>query len=198
MNRWEHLGAGPLWGSVTTAYFLVALAIHLATWPAFAIRALSPLLAGAVAACLIAAGVIVYLAAFAQLRRALARGQLATTGLYARTRHPLYAAAIGLIVPGVALALRSWLLLPMPLVAYLAARLAVRGEERRLASRFGDAYDRYRQRTNAILPRLRQAPSPPRRRGKADAQPSDDRNAPQEPSDDRNARQAPSGGPSAP
>ena len=69
---------------------------------------------------------------------------LATHGLYARSRNPLYLAAL-IAFLGLGLALRStWLLIAVPAVAVALVKLAIGPEEAYLERRFGEAYRRYR------------------------------------------------------
>lgn len=71
---------------------------------------------------------------------------LATQGIYARTRNPLYVAAL-IAFLGLGLALRStWLLIAVPAVAVALVKLAIEPEEAYLERRFGEAYRRYRAR----------------------------------------------------
>jgi protein-S-isoprenylcysteine O-methyltransferase Ste14 len=71
---------------------------------------------------------------------------LVTDGIYARTRNPLYLAALIAFV-GLGLALRStWLLIAVPGVAIALTRLAIEPEEAYLARRFGAAYLNYTSR----------------------------------------------------
>jgi protein-S-isoprenylcysteine O-methyltransferase Ste14 len=79
-------------------------------------------------------------------------GQLLTTGVYARVRHPRYAQII--------VAVLGWALLSNHLAAYLALLVVaaslgvvIRLEERELAERFGDRYDTYRRNVPALIPR---------------------------------------------
>lgn len=68
---------------------------------------------------------------------------LVTDGIYARTRNPLYLAAL-IAFAGLGLALRStWLLFAVPGVAIALTRLAIEPEEAYLARRFGPAYLSY-------------------------------------------------------
>jgi protein-S-isoprenylcysteine O-methyltransferase Ste14 len=80
--------------------------------------------------------------------------RLASTGSYARIRHPQYAAFI-LIMFGFLL---QWPTLPtvamLPVLLAVYVRLA-RGEEWDALVEFGDAYREYLERTPAFLPRLR-------------------------------------------
>ncbi len=80
--------------------------------------------------------------------------RVVATGPYRWVRHPIYLAAL-LVVLG-----EAWLFLSLPLVIYAASmaigfHLFVIGyEERTLRRRFGDAYLEYRRRVPRWLPRL--------------------------------------------
>ena len=146
--------AGPKWALPTMVYFALAVIVHIATYPRFEIAPLSFYACVIVGASLVAAGICMYAAAVVNLRRGLRKGTLVTHGLYATVRHPLYASAILFIIPGIALAFRSWLLLPMPVVAYVAFRIFIPGEDRNLYEQYDEDFKLYRERTNAIFPVL--------------------------------------------
>jgi protein-S-isoprenylcysteine O-methyltransferase Ste14 len=100
--------------------------------------------------------------------RALASGfvrkneDLATSGPYAYTRNPLYLGSI-VIALGFALSARSWIVLIVLLVMFIAIYLPViRGEEAFLRERFQNFAD-YERRVPRLLPRLRVLLSAPDR-----------------------------------
>lgn len=102
---------------------------------------------------LIGGGFILIAAAWRVLHEAQREGRLATSGPYARLRHPQYA-GFALIMTGFFLqwpTLVTGLMLPVLLVMY--ARLA-RHEERELAAAFGETYARYASAVPAFLPRI--------------------------------------------
>lgn len=69
---------------------------------------------------------------------------IATDGIFARTRNPIYLGGIG-VSAGIAFALGlGWALLLHPFGILLLHRGVVLREERYLASKFGDAYRSYR------------------------------------------------------
>lgn len=146
------MGVGPKWALPTTVYFAVAVAAHFATYPRFVIALFSTATCAIVGASLVIVGACMYVAAFVSLQKGLRNGALVTDGLYAVMRHPLYASSIFFIIPGVALAFRSWLLLPMPLVAYGALRICLPAEDDDLHKQYGDDFVRYRNTTNALFP----------------------------------------------
>lgn len=91
-------------------------------------------------------------AAWRVLYAAQASGRLATSGPYARMRHPQYVAFI-LIMVGFLLqwpTLIMQVMFPILLVVYV--RLA-RREERDSAAAFGEAWTRYARMTPALFPR---------------------------------------------
>jgi protein-S-isoprenylcysteine O-methyltransferase Ste14 len=77
---------------------------------------------------------------------------LASGGIYARVRHPMYA-AIGLSVLSQALLIPNWIAGALAIPAF-AAMLAVRipREEAMLRERFGEAYVAYAARTRRLIP----------------------------------------------
>ena len=84
-------------------------------------------------------------------------GQLATTGPYARLRHPQYAGFV-LIMVGFLLqwpTLATLVMFPTLLLVY--RQLAIR-EEREVAERFDETWERYASRTPRFIPHLHHRP----------------------------------------
>jgi protein-S-isoprenylcysteine O-methyltransferase Ste14 len=101
---------------------------------------------------LIGGGFWLLAAAWKVLYAAQRTHTLATTGPYARIRHPQYAAFV-LIMSGFLVQWPTLLTLAMfPVLTYMYMRLA-RREEREVAAEFGAEYERYAGRTPAFLPR---------------------------------------------
>lgn len=157
------LGVGPWFGLIAAAYFVPAVTAHALLHPAFVIRGVPAVGVRVAGGVLVACAVVVYLWALLTLRRGLRRGELVTRGPYALVRHPLYASNILFTAPGLALLIRSWLLVPLPIVMYAACRLLLANEEKRLEDRFGEPYGAYRRSTPALLPfgRRKGAPHAP-------------------------------------
>lgn len=79
--------------------------------------------------------------------------QLVTDGPYRWIRHPLYTFG-SLFYIAIALICQSWLILGIWAVAFLLLYLRLPLEEAELQKRFGEEYDRYKQRTGRFFPRL--------------------------------------------
>jgi glyoxylase-like metal-dependent hydrolase (beta-lactamase superfamily II) len=86
--------------------------------------------------------------------RAFEEGVLATQGVYALCRHPIYGNAIFFTIPGVLLFFRSWLLLTVPVAMYIIFKLLIGEEEDHLRRGFGSAYLEYEKEVNAVFPRI--------------------------------------------
>ncbi len=98
-------------------------------------------------------GFLILASAWRVLHAAQRDGTLATTGLYARMRHPQYTGFM-LIMFGFLL---QWPTLPtlvmFPILCWVYVRLAKR-EEQIAIDEFGDAYRRYRDATPGFIPAL--------------------------------------------
>ena len=101
----------------------------------------------------IGGGFILLASAWKVLYEAQRQHKLATTGAYARLRHPQYLGFI-LIMLGFLLQWPTLVTLVMfPILVYMYARLA-RYEEREVHAQFGDEYTRYAERTPRFIPNL--------------------------------------------
>jgi protein-S-isoprenylcysteine O-methyltransferase Ste14 len=101
----------------------------------------------------IGGGFILLAKAWPVLYGAQSRGELATTGPYARIRHPQYAGFV-LIMFGFLLQWPTLVTLAMfPILVFMYVRLALR-EEREAVAAFGDQYRQYMARTPRFIPRL--------------------------------------------
>jgi protein-S-isoprenylcysteine O-methyltransferase Ste14 len=81
--------------------------------------------------------------------------ELVTHGPYARVRHPLYGAAL-LLLLSIGLVFGDWIILGYVLAGTLAFRLLViPAEEKQLLDAFGEDYECYQSRTGALLPWIR-------------------------------------------
>jgi protein-S-isoprenylcysteine O-methyltransferase Ste14 len=105
----------------------------------------------------IAAGFWLLATAWKVLYRAQRQHRLATTGPYARVRHPQYIGFV-LIMFGFLLQWPTLVTLMMfPILSVMYARLAIR-EETELLAQFGSAYEAYMVAVPAFIPRFGAAP----------------------------------------
>lgn len=100
---------------------------------------------------MILVGMILIIKGWEQVYRS--EGELVTTGIYARMRHPQYSG----IFLGITGFLIQWptllTLILFPFVVMMYHRLAMR-EEMEVLEKFGDAFQEYRRRVPAFVPRI--------------------------------------------
>lgn len=102
---------------------------------------------------LIVAGFWLLASAWKVLYGAQRAHRLATTGAYARVRHPQYVGFV-LIMTGFLVQWPTLVTLAMyPVLVFMYARLA-RREEAEMLEQFGDAYRQYKDRVPAFFPKL--------------------------------------------
>jgi protein-S-isoprenylcysteine O-methyltransferase Ste14 len=80
--------------------------------------------------------------------------KLATSGVYAYLRHPIYTGMLGMLL-ATGVAYGTWVALVAALVIFfIGTMIRVRSEERLLREAFGQNFDDYAQRVSAIVPGL--------------------------------------------
>jgi protein-S-isoprenylcysteine O-methyltransferase Ste14 len=151
MNRW---GMGTMLYRATILYALLAILYDTVLISNFCDRLVPERLALAAGGTLLCLGFVVYALGTFSIYKAVDARQLTTRGIYAVVRHPLYAAWVWCIVPGLALLQGTLLTLGAPIVAAVLYRLCIPHEEAHLLARFGEEYRRYRERVGGIVPRL--------------------------------------------
>lgn len=110
---------------------------------------------------LIVAGFWTVAVSWRVLYRAQKAGELATTGAYARVRHPQYIGFV-LVLTGFLLQWPTLLTVVMyPVLITMYVRLA-RREERDARAQFGPEYDRYASEVPAFFPHFKSRPTPQR------------------------------------
>ncbi len=155
LSRW---GVGP---RIALPTLLCGAAAGLAThlWPqACLLRIVPGVVLVTVAIVFFVAGLSMLLTAVISMNRAYNSDQLVSSGVFALVRHPIYSSWIVLILPGIALFSRSWPLLLLPAVAYIAFKLTIHREDEYLQQQFGQAYLDYQSRVNELLPFPRSSP----------------------------------------
>lgn len=148
-GRW---GIGPVFGTITMVYALAAWSLTRRSPSLFRIDAVPGKWLVGMGIVLLSLGTWAYIRALLVLNRALKTGSLAVGGPFAKARHPIYAAWLFLLLPGVGLVLRSWLVLSAAVVGYVSFRVLIGREEAEVAARHGDGYKAYCQFRRRLLP----------------------------------------------
>ena len=91
---------------------------------------------------------------FSTLRRWWSDDELCTSGPFKFVRHPMYAAWISLISPGVALYLNSWFFVCWSILLHPIWHKLVKKEETTMISTFGKIYGAYAKKTGRFFPNV--------------------------------------------
>jgi protein-S-isoprenylcysteine O-methyltransferase Ste14 len=97
------------------------------------------------------------------LRNWWAKDKLCMMGPFKWFRHPLYAAWISFVLPGIALYLNSWIVLFFVILLHPVWHRLVAREEKLMLEKFHDVYRAYAAQTGRFFPRIGRHPgsSPP-------------------------------------
>ncbi len=149
-------GRGLFLAVVVSSFFLMAFLSFADRRGVATFRDREALRAAGLVLCL--AGTIIRLAAVRTLGKQFSgyvtlqeNHQLVQTGLYRHIRHPMYLGVV-ILMPGVALVFRSWLVIPVSILTLVFVLLRMGQEERLLAEHFGSEFESYRSRTWRLLP----------------------------------------------
>jgi protein-S-isoprenylcysteine O-methyltransferase Ste14 len=151
-KRLSRFGVGPKIVASVLACAALAGALSYTFAAACVVPALHQSTVVTLAVILIVIGMPMWLIGAIAAMRAYNRDQLVTSGVFGLVRHPMYAAWIVLILPGIALLTGSWPYLLMPLVGYAVFKALIHTEDEYLQNRFGQSYSDYRASVNAIIP----------------------------------------------
>ena len=139
------MGTGPATAVPAFVYLVFVIVVDQVFSPRFRMPGTFPVyLPWGVA--LIVVGLLVLGLSSVQLMRAFKRHELATTGLYAIAPNPMFMSYVVFILPGLALLLRSWLVLTTVVAFYILIRVFARAEDEWLLQEFGERYLEYRKR----------------------------------------------------
>jgi protein-S-isoprenylcysteine O-methyltransferase Ste14 len=149
------LGIGPVLlaaGGVPLATVLLLERVY-----GIAVRLPSPLrrVAKALGVVLCAIGAFFWLSSAMRVEKAFHSHRLETSGVFRRTRHPLYAAFIVFVVPGAALIRNNLLMLAASLDMYVAFKLKIGKEEEYLLREFGEEYLEYEREVPQLFPLIK-------------------------------------------
>jgi protein-S-isoprenylcysteine O-methyltransferase Ste14 len=162
-NKVDRLGVGPKFALVGIAYGVIIFAVHYLLIPSFTFTIIARWVNTVLGIALITVGAPLFLISGIMVHTHIGRGKLCTVGPYAYARHPLYAAWVVFIVPGIVMITGSVIAISLPLFLYFICRLYTREEDIILKKTFGDEYLTYRKQVYSIFPKFW------RRYSKADA-----------------------------
>jgi protein-S-isoprenylcysteine O-methyltransferase Ste14 len=147
------IGVGLKFALISVIYTFLIINIHFMWTPHLSIplpRVISLVLGGL----LLTFGVPLYVVSGLTIHKYFHEGNLATKGVYAYSRHPLYGAWIVYIIPGMVLLMDSLIGLTIPLFMYVIFKMLIAGEDKYLEEQFGEEFFMYKNRVGEIFPKF--------------------------------------------
>ncbi len=147
------LGVGLKFALISVVYTFIIINLHFMWTPhlTFPIPRLLTLVFGGL---LLIIGIPIYLTAGLSIHKYFHDEKLATTGIYAYFRHPIYGSFIVFIIPGIVLLLNSLIGLSIPIFMYVLFKILIVKEDKYLEERFGEEFFEYKNRVGEIFPKL--------------------------------------------
>lgn len=147
MTRW---GVGPKFGVLTFLYSVLIFNLSSTIFPNLVFTGLET--TGLSIGCI---GLYVFMYNALTIDEYFNNKMLRTSGLYKYVRHPIYASWIVIIIPGIVIWSGVYLALTIPIVAYFIFKSLIHIEDNYLLKMFGDEFLRYKERVNAVFPKLK-------------------------------------------
>lgn len=147
-------GAGPMFTFISAIYAALIFVIHFVWLPHLSLP-LPRFISLPIGILLVAIGLPIFIISGMKIDRYFNQGKLATEGIYAFIRHPIYGSWIVFIIPGVAFIIDSLLALTIPLLMYGVFRILIGEEEKYLEQKFGDEYFEYKRRVGSLFPKIK-------------------------------------------
>ena len=97
-------------------------------------------------------GLYFWLSSAIHIKKAFRLHTLATSGVFALSRNPMYAAFIVFLVPAIALFVNELFILVISLAMYIAFKYRLRKEEEYLLQEFGNAFQQYAKEVPQLIP----------------------------------------------
>jgi len=152
MKKLNYLGIGPKIGGIGIPYLALTIFLSVKYKPLFSISVNSPSFLLYCGLFLVFAGLALYIATLPLLLKGLKELKMITTGAFGLCRNPLYVSFILFLLPGIALALNSWLVLTAAVLSYILFKINIKSEYVEMENFFGDEYRKYSSITPEFFP----------------------------------------------
>lgn len=150
MTQW---GVGPKFTVISSIFAVLVVLVNHIFFPTLTIP-IPRLLSLVLGVILVIIGVPIFLMPGLTIHKYFNEGKLATKGVYAYFRHPIYGSWIVFIVPGVVLVLNSLLGLTVPFFMYVVFSVLIKEEEEYLEDKFGEEYLEYKRKVGSVFPKF--------------------------------------------
>ena len=152
-NQMTLIGVGLKFALISIVFAAVVFAVHFLWTPHLSIP-IPRFFSLSIGVLLMTIGIPIYLISGLTIHKYFNQGKLATKGIYAYIRHPLYGSWIVFILPGIVFTMNSLLGLMIPVFMYFVFKALIVSEDNYLEERFGEEFYEYKKRVGEIFPKL--------------------------------------------
>jgi protein-S-isoprenylcysteine O-methyltransferase Ste14 len=150
----DRLGVGPKFAALGIVYGVIIFVLQYSFFPTLTFSLVSRWVNITLGIVLILLGIPLFILSGVMVHTHISKGKLCTTGVYAYFRHPLYAAWVVFITPGIVIITGSVVAISWPIFLYMLFKIFTVEEEAYLRRKFGDEYLRYEREVNAVFPKI--------------------------------------------
>ena len=145
-------GVGPKLAKISLLYLAFTIILHFIRPDIFTITQIPYLVSASLGIIFIVVGLVMWRLGVRVIEKGFNEGRLLTKGVYAIVRNPMYSGLMVFFSTGLALCFHSWLMLTVPIVAYIVCKLLIKEEETYLEEKFGQEFLDYKSKVNALIP----------------------------------------------
>jgi protein-S-isoprenylcysteine O-methyltransferase Ste14 len=152
MNKLNFMGIGPKIGGVALPWLAVSIFLSVKFKSSFNYFENGNRILFYLGLAFVIVGTVMYLYTIPSLLKGLKETKLITTGTYYLCCHPLYAAILLFIIPGISLMMNSWLVLTTSIIGFTLFKIFIKSEYAEMEKFFGDNYRKYKEATPEFFP----------------------------------------------
>lgn len=147
------IGVGLKFALISIIYTAVICVVHF-LWTPYLSIPIPRVFSLIIGILLITLGIPIYVISGLTIHKYFNQEKLATSGIYAYFRHPVYGSWIVFIVPGIVFTINSLLGLTIPFFMYSVFKILIVSEDSYLEDRFGEEFYEYKKRVGEIFPKF--------------------------------------------
>ena len=160
-SEMDRFGVGPKFAWLGVAYGTAIYVLHCTFFADFTFTLISRWVNIVIGVILILIGIPLFIVSGITVHRHINAGKLCTGSVYAYFRHPLYAAWVVFVTPGIVILTGSVIAVSWPVFLYVLFKVFTVEEEKYLRERYGDEYSKYEKEVNAVFPKIWRKYCPP-------------------------------------
>ncbi len=154
MAKKDLFGIGPKFVLISLLYTAIIFAVYKKFFPGLKFVIINKTISLITGSTLILIGLTIFFISVFMVAKLSKNDRLYTKSVYSIMRHPMYGSWILYTVPGIIIISGSLPGLSVPVIMYIAFRLLIKDEEKKLLMQYGKEYEQYKKRVGLLFPKL--------------------------------------------